>query len=312
MARSKDDGALGETQAFTLAQNALRSGARSDEAAHSTEAAAMLLAEFDIEVRNKVEHLRAVARGLAVTIENTFKIQLLKLPRNVRTLSMGDFCNKYAGEVKQVVDEQFRKVVDDLAQEEDAAQVLSAQRYNTMSRAAAKAAAANDDAGKFNTWNDSTRKASAKKARSLRSAHKAPLPDCAKGASTPALVGGRTTRSLRSAVKATPSAGVQLPRFATPSAFGGPMPASSLKTPRPAVLGEIAFSANGSPIGETTVARATVKRSRTQATIEVEIADGQAVDASALAALPDHVREEAIEKLRELQLQVNTLMSQYV
>jgi len=70
------------------------------------------------------------------------------------------------------------------------------------------------------------------------------------------------------------------------------------------VLGEIAFSANGSPIGETTVARATVKRSRTQATIEVEIADGQAVDASALAALPDHVREEAIEKLRELQLQV--------
>lgn len=49
MARSKDDGALGETQAFTLAQNALRSGARSDEAAHSTEAAAMLLAEFDIE-----------------------------------------------------------------------------------------------------------------------------------------------------------------------------------------------------------------------------------------------------------------------
>lgn len=87
-------------------------------------------------MRNKIENLRTMAHGLAVKLENKFKIQLLKMPRSVRTLSMGDFCSKYAGEVKQVVDEQFRKVVDDLAQEEDASQALSAQRYHTMSRCA--------------------------------------------------------------------------------------------------------------------------------------------------------------------------------
>lgn len=163
--RDASEGTLGATQAFTLAQNRPAGAMEVDGTTQSTDAAAMMLAEFDLEgactrnreaiiprcaslelttipscitraVRNQVERMRTVVHRLAVSMENTFTVQLLKMPRNVRNLNMGEFCNKYAGEVKQVVDEQFRKVVDDMAQEEDASQVLSAQRYNTMSRCA--------------------------------------------------------------------------------------------------------------------------------------------------------------------------------
>lgn len=82
------------------------------------------------------------------------------------------------------------------------------------------------------------------------------------------------------------------------------MPASSIKTPRLPAYGELAYSANGSPIGAPTCARATVKRQRPQAVIEVELGDGIAVDAAALASLPEGKRIEAIEKLKDLQLQV--------
>jgi hypothetical protein len=291
--------------------------------AQDADSVAMMLAEFDLEVQAKIERMRSVAEGEAVAIDNTFMVQMLKLPKKVRTLTMDDFCTKYAGDLKQVVDEQLRRVVDDLAQEEDAALALSAKRYNTMSRAAAKTNMDVEpgDSGKYNTWNDATRKASAKKARSLRSAQKAAQPtlsSVAKGAVTPAAA-ARPARALRSSIKDTPSgaagASSLLPNFATPSAFGAVArfdPMSSLKTPRVAVLGEIAYSANGSPIGVPTVARATVKRNRPTAMIEVELEGGLAVDANAIASLPEDAREEALEKLRELQLQVNTLMSQFV
>mmetsp|Transcript_4256 Transcript_4256/g.10860 ORF Transcript_4256/g.10860 Transcript_4256/m.10860 type:complete len:316 (+) Transcript_4256:127-1074(+) len=315
MSNDQSPGALGGTQRFSLAGGSGEGAEEAEAVVQSNDADAMMLAEFDLEVQAKVEHLRSVAESLAVTIENTFMVQMLKLPKKIRTLTMEEFCTKYAGDLQQVVDEQLRRVVDDLALEEDAAQALSAQRYNTMSRATA-AKAANDDSGKFNTWNDATRKASAKKARSLRSAQKPPQPSG--GASTPAVTGARTMRSLRSAVKGSPSAASHLPNFATPSAFGGPsvhnglMPASSMKTPRAPALGEIAYSVNGSPIGATTVAKATVKRARSAATIELELEGGVTLDASALATLSEEAREEALDKLRELQLQVNTLMSQYV
>lgn len=81
-----------------------------------------------------MEQLRSLAEGLAVSLENAFHVQLMKLPKKIRTLSMGEFCEKYAGDLQQVYDEQLQRVVQDLAQEEDAAQALSAQRYNTMSR----------------------------------------------------------------------------------------------------------------------------------------------------------------------------------
>lgn len=77
-----------------------------------------------------------------------------------------------------------------------------------------------------------------------------------------------------------------------------------MKTPRLPQVGELAYSANGSPIGALTAARATVKRHRPQATIELEIEEGLTLDATSLMTLPDEQKQVGIEKLRELQLQV--------
>lgn len=286
-------------------------------------------------------------------------------------MNVVDFVSRHGGDVRHVIDEQLKTVVDDLAHEEEEALASSAKRYHTLSRCVRPQAAQSRSgqvgvtvrprigpspasgrtrarrAGPPRVRTQATssihgmtrpaRRAPGRRARFAARRRARPWPRCVagqeagdRGERRPLTSGGAlppqvaatpvvpSTRSLRS--RGRPPAGSTTPavaasstrakargvptNFSTPAAFGAsrrPQPSSAMRTPRP---GEMTYSANGSPIAAFTGARATVRRHRPEPVIEVELDSGAVLDAAGLATVGEEKRQEALEKLKTLQLEV--------
>ena len=142
--------------------------------------------------------------------------------------------------------------------------------------------------------------------------------------STPGQASKRQTRVTRSTVKTTrPTSSV----LSTPSGKSGSTTTgteftvpSTPSTVRAARRGEIAYSTNGSPVGQSDVILATVKKSRTNneassSLIGIEMDDGcgNFVDIGrkdVVDGMDDDMKREAVCKLKSLQDEVAALMAQ--
>lgn len=144
--------------------------------------------------------------------------------------------------------------------------------------------------------------------------------------STPGQASKRQTRVTRSTVKATrPTSSV----LSTPSGKSASTTTTSgsdftvpstPSTVRAARRGEIAYSTNGSPVGQSDVILATVKKSRTNneassSLIGIEMDDGKGnfVDIGrkdVVEGMDDDMKRVAVTKLKSLQDEVAALMAQ--
>ena len=253
-----------------------------DAPALSAKNSASLLEEFEIEVEEKVKQMRSLTDRLALRLHGDFQMELLKLPKDIRSMTMQEFCVQFGGDVDEALKHQSKrsKLMP------PPPPVAALQQPGTTSKARAQPAAADGP----------------KTARKTRGA--------AAGAETPQ-PSARASRSRAGAGAATPAGrGMQTPgAMSVPST---PMFTPRLhETPRVAQRGEILLSQNGSPINVLDGVQATIKKGRTDTAINLRMADGKEIDLTAggaRALLPDEEsRAQALTQLDALEKQVQAI-----
>ena len=222
-----------------------------------------LLEELEIELTEKVNQMRELADRLALRMESNFRVELLKLPKNVRTMSMRDFCVQHGGDVDEAMKQQAKLSRTDEAMlmpppAPSAADVPASSRRKAAGGASARGG------GKRPATADTPN------ARSTRTRTHGAV------AATPS---GPAAADSSKAL-ATPGVGVAGSVAFTPRVH---------ETPRLMQRGEVALSANGSPIAllDTVKARAG-KRERpgtagvgdAAPSVVLTLADGTEVDFS--------------------------------
>ena len=248
-----------------------------------------LLQQLELEFSEKVGQMRELADRLALRLEANFRCEMLKLPKAVRNMPMRDFCVSYGGDVDEAMKQQAKKSrVDDAITMPPPPRPADAKGATRGGKAAAAAPAS----------------ARGKRGRAATEPN----------AETPGARGA--TRSRVAA--ATPGGGAK--GMTTPA--GGASAAVAFtprihETPRMMQRGEVALSANGSPINllNTVKARAG-KRGRGASASDVvapsvmlAMADGTEVDLSDTAAVrgleaDGEAKDFALTQLEQLQAQV--------
>lgn len=170
------------------------------------------LEELEIEVMEKVNQMKSLADRLSLRLQSNFRCEVLKLPSAIRSMTMQEFCVQCGGDVDEALKQHAKR--------SRVATATSLMPPPAGPPPAAKSAAR----GKAPPPTAGARATCGRRGSAME---------------TPGANGGRTTRSRTCA---TPG-GVA----ATP---GGMVPFTPRvhETPRIAKKGEMAFTANGSPI----------------------------------------------------------------
>ena len=230
-----------------------------------------LLEQLEIEVSEKIHQLRSLSERLLLRLENNFQCEVLKLPQVIRSMSMQEFCVQYGGDVDEALQQQAKRA--------------------KMAGGAARMPPPPPVARGRN--------------RAAESATPAPSARGRRGAAdTPAGANqsGRISRS-RSKVMATPGNALAC----TP---GQPMMTPRVgETPRIARAGEVALSANGSPINLLNTVKAVGKRGRQGPAVMLTLADGTELDLAEEQTRrglveDDDARGQAVDQLVSLQAQL--------
>ena len=264
-----------------------------------------LLEQLELEFTEKVGQMRELAERLALRLKSNFQSEMIKLPKTVRNMTMREFCIEYGGDVDEAMKQQAKR-----SRVEDAITMPPPPRPAADAKAAAsrggKAATAAAAAPAAPTALPTPGSA----ARGKRGRGAAPAEPAA--IETPGARGGR------SRVAATPGASA---KGLTTPAGGSSQPAVAFtprihETPRLMKGGEVALSANGSPINVLNTVKARVsKRGRTSQSwsvapaVVLAMVDGSEVDLSDGAALKaleadGDGKDYALSQLEELQKQV--------
>jgi hypothetical protein len=254
-----------------------------------------LLQELEIEFAEKVGQMRELSDRLALRLEANFRCEMLKLPKPVRNMPMREFCITYGGDVDEALKQQAKQIRGD-----DALLMPPPRQPPPEAKPAARGG------GKT-----AAPAAAPSSARGKRGAAAAGVGE-GSTTETPG-VRGRATRS-RVAPAATPNGAAK--GLATPAAAGGAAAAFTPRiheTPRMMQRGEVALSANGSPIMLNTVKAHAGKRGRGTSdagpSVLVAMADGSELDMSDSTAVKDleangEARDMALSQLEELQARV--------
>eukprot|EP00189_Rhodosorus_marinus_P002560 CAMPEP_0113958050 /NCGR_PEP_ID=MMETSP0011_2-20120614/3128_1 /TAXON_ID=101924 /ORGANISM="Rhodosorus marinus" /LENGTH=414 /DNA_ID=CAMNT_0000968717 /DNA_START=81 /DNA_END=1325 /DNA_ORIENTATION=+ /assembly_acc=CAM_ASM_000156 len=72
-----------------------------------------IIAEMDVEVQARCDALRSLAEQVALSLQNAFRVEMLKLPRRVRGMSVRQFYENYAGDVDAILMHDIRKTVEE-------------------------------------------------------------------------------------------------------------------------------------------------------------------------------------------------------
>lgn len=264
-----------------------------------------LLQQLELEFSDKVGQMRELAERLALRLEHNFRSELIKLPKAVRNMPMRDFCISYGGDVDEAMKELERKKREEMEEEHERKKRSRVEDALTMPPPSRPVADAKSTRG---AKQPAQAAAPPSGARSKRGRGAAAEPAASE---TP---GARGTTRSRVAV-ATPGAGAK--GLATPA--GGTNQAGVAftprigETPRPMKGGEMALSANGSPINVLNTVKARVsKRGRTAETapaVVLAMVDGTEVDLSDHATLKGleadgEAKDFTLSQLEQLQAQV--------
>ncbi|KAJ8902302.1 hypothetical protein NDN08_006709 [Rhodosorus marinus] len=72
-----------------------------------------IIAEMEVEVQARCDALRSLAEQVALSLQNAFSVEVLKLPRRVRGMSVRQFYENYAGDVDAILMHDIRKTVEE-------------------------------------------------------------------------------------------------------------------------------------------------------------------------------------------------------
>ncbi len=269
-------------------------------AAAASASSESLLQELEIELQEKMSQMRALADRLALRLDSSFQCELLKLPKAVRTMTMRDFCVQYGGDVDEAIKQQAKRARASVGRD---TALMPPPPPMAIGGGAPPTGGRTTRGGRGGS-------AVPKPGTARKGASRASERGLSIGPVATPAGGARSTRA-RMQVASTPSAGMT-----TPMAGGGGAAAMAFtprmhETPRVMQRGEVALSANGSPINLIDTVRARAgKRGRTGAppSVLLTMADGSEMDlgdTSAREALAnDEARATALDQLQTLQAQV--------
>lgn len=72
-----------------------------------------IVAELELEVQARCEALRSFSEQTALSLQNAYRVEVLKLPKRVRSMSIRQFYDRYAGDVDAVLLQDIRKKVEE-------------------------------------------------------------------------------------------------------------------------------------------------------------------------------------------------------
>lgn len=240
------------------------------------------LEELKIEMEAKCAELRAEARRMVSSIKSNFGVEMMKIPKKIRSMPLSEFMTECGGDLSAVLARDRSRAL--------------ASRPAASSRFAA-----------------TTRKA--RPGMRAGATVKRPRGKAAGAPSTPG--GAAVTGRVRGPIS-TPSAtsSALKPHMGTSSkalhVTGAPCTPSMARQPR---KGEAIMSVRGSPLGafaSTQVALASAAASTASVTAALDSAGGSVVqlaDSTSAGQLSAAEKEEAANKIASLQAQLSQLMS---
>mmetsp|Transcript_35850 Transcript_35850/g.59768 ORF Transcript_35850/g.59768 Transcript_35850/m.59768 type:complete len:275 (+) Transcript_35850:60-884(+) len=72
-----------------------------------------ILEELEVEVESRAQKIMTFAEERAMEIGNAFHVQLMKLPKKIRTMTILEFCNTYSGDVNSVIFSDVNSMVNE-------------------------------------------------------------------------------------------------------------------------------------------------------------------------------------------------------
>lgn len=231
---------LATTQPLSAAS--LRGGVVPAEDAAAAACDESFLEELEIEYNDKVAQMRALTQRLGLKYESEARMELLKLPLAVRSMTVGEFCDECGGDVEQAIQHVAKR-----SKASSSAAELMPPPIMQPPRLARPKAGGDADAG-------------ARRASSRRAAAPA-----AGAAATPS-----ASRSTRARTAATPGGACATPSVGagcstSRSSTAGMMTPRMHETPRFVRNGEVMLSANGSPINLLNTVKAKARGTRRRA-----------------------------------------------
>eukprot|EP00299_Pterocystis_sp_00344_P016241 c8148_g1_i1.p1 GENE.c8148_g1_i1~~c8148_g1_i1.p1 ORF type:complete len:224 (-),score=57.56 c8148_g1_i1:45-716(-) len=88
-----------------------------------------ILADFDAQVESRIAEMRQRAEEMKHSISRSLTIQLMKIPKNIRTLKMGEFRSQYQCNTTLAMTANLQKVVDELLPPQQAGDRMETPRY---------------------------------------------------------------------------------------------------------------------------------------------------------------------------------------
>ena len=237
-----------------------------------------LLQELQMDLEEKMTAMNNLASRLASKIDNVLHCELINIPKNIRHMKMREFCLKYGGDIREVQEQTLK-----LNMPPPPPPVAAPQPTPKPLRTAPN-----------------------KRGVAQPAARDTPSRRGPQGAATPLIgAGGRTTRHR---LKDSSSITTPGPNMGRVSSVAPPITPRVGMTPRNARQTDLVFSQNGSPINVPDTVRAKVGGKRSHAEIVVSLGDGTEVNLAepevSEQLLDDATRDEAVQKLRDLQSQL--------
>eukprot|EP00241_Pyramimonas_parkeae_P004834 CAMPEP_0114224566 /NCGR_PEP_ID=MMETSP0058-20121206/177_1 /TAXON_ID=36894 /ORGANISM="Pyramimonas parkeae, CCMP726" /LENGTH=373 /DNA_ID=CAMNT_0001335053 /DNA_START=209 /DNA_END=1330 /DNA_ORIENTATION=- len=227
-----------------------------------------LLEELELEVDARCSSLKAFAQDMVAALRNEFRVQLLKLPKKVRSMPMSEFRDKYAGDINAVLLEDINRRLGGIAANLSEREAGAGNREGNANVDGSEAAVATEAEETFEdaqellptTVGRTTRKrgrppppvtaaaaaplpprTTRRGARGQAPTSETPVPGAAKSARAPAAA----MATPRSAMPFTPMTG----KVGFPGAAPMATPGMRLTGARVPLNGETLYSQNGSPLG---------------------------------------------------------------
>lgn len=247
--------------------------------------------EFDIEVEKRCHNIMVQAEAMTVSIKNTLNVELMRLPKKIRTMPLGEFCGKYQGDLQIYDTEQFKQIVDTIGRN-------TPRRPKTQQRPALGTIFQSPEKP-ATTRKYPKRKAAGKTANPTPSPEElaSPEPD--------------RRQSKRQAAMAPPSTGRQtrsMSRYSTQS-----RESEVFATPVGKVGTRSVLETPGTKFGSVRSAKATIgrKRGRDELCFTIETEDGEELDIgdkSVQRALEGEDREAVLKQLELMKTKVSSMM----
>eukprot|EP00741_Cyanophora_paradoxa_P009454 tig00000144_g9158.t1 len=101
----------------------------------SEDKVAAVLDQIDLEIESRSKKIISFANDVAAEIQNAFHVQLMKLPKKIRSMPVKHFCSDYKGEMERVIFCDVNSIVQDTISRTPAAARFTASKVSATPQA---------------------------------------------------------------------------------------------------------------------------------------------------------------------------------